>query len=339
MRKNILIAGIGGASLGTELLKCLGMEKEYNVFGADISRYAYGHYKKGFANSYVVNPDDYVSELISICKRENIRAIIPGGEQSLNLLNRDKKRFEQEGILLAVNSGAVMDLCSDKINTFSYLESQGIRVPKTKIIEKAVDLDGFCYPCVIKPSTGSGGSVFVYIAENEEEAALYSSYLNKRGLKVIAQEYIPVDEGEYSLGVLSLPNGDLVGSIALRRYFDNKLSYTVKYDDRIISSPYSQGIVEEFKEIRQQAETISRVIGSKGPLNIQGRLINGTFCPFEINARFSGGSYLRAMAGFNEVSMFLEYLLFKSRPIPGPIKPGLYLRSLEEKYVRFEEIK
>ncbi len=45
-RPRILVAGIGGASLGTEILKCLRDAGTYEVFGCDISEHAYGHYQE-----------------------------------------------------------------------------------------------------------------------------------------------------------------------------------------------------------------------------------------------------------------------------------------------------
>jgi carbamoyl-phosphate synthase large subunit len=73
-------------------------------------------------------------------------------------------------------------------------------------------------------------------------------------------------------------------------------------------------------------------------MNIQGRMRGGTFYPFEINPRFSASVFLRAMAGFNEVDLFLRSLL-GGRPAPGPIRPGFYLRSLSEVFVPRAELK
>lgn len=339
MKKSVLIAGVGGASLGTELFKSLRHSGNYNIFGADISPYAYGVYDEGFVNTYVVDLKNYIPSILDICKKEKIDAIIPGGEEPLLLLCNHKDLFDEEGILLAINSKEVIELCIDKIKTFDYLSSQGIPVPVTKLIDNVDELNGFNYPCIIKPSTGSGGSVFVYLAEDKEEALLYISYFKKRGIKAVAQEYVPHCEGEYTVGVLSLPNGEIIGAIALKRFFSSKLSYLIKYDDRIISSGYSQGLIDDFKDVRARAEDIALKIKSRGPLNIQGRLKDGVFYPFELNARFSASTYLRTMAGFNEVDMFLQFLFERKHTLPENIKYGYYLRSLEEKYIGYEEIK
>lgn len=339
MEKSVLIAGIGGASLGTEIFKSLRHSGNYYIYGSDISPYAYGLYEEGFVKTYVVDKGKYIEDILNICKKEKIDAIIPGGEEPLFLLCNQKDLFDQEGVFLAINSKEVIELCNNKIKTFDFLREKDFPVPITKLIAGEEDLKGFNYPCIIKPSTGSGGSVFTYLAEDEEEALLYVSYLRKRSKNAIVQEYIPHDQGEYTVGVLSLPNGKIVGSIALRRFFNSKLSYLTKYDDRIISSGYSQGLIDDFKNIRIQAEKMALEINSRGPLNIQGRLKNGVFYPFELNARFSASTYLRTMAGFNELDIFLQVLFGHKLALSEEIQYGYYFRSLEEKYVSAKGIK
>ena len=340
MKRSVLIAGVGGASLGTELFKSLCHDSKYNIFSADISPYAYGLYQENKAvKTYLVDLNNYILNILDICKKEKIDAIIPGGEGPLLLLYNHKSVFDKEGIFLAINSKEVIELCIDKIRTFDYLNSQGVPVPVTKLINNVDELKRLNYPCIIKPSIKSGGSIFTHLAEDEEEALLYIGYSKKRGIKAIAQEYIPPSEGEYTVGVLSLPNGEIVGSIALRRFFHTKLSYLLKYSDKIISSGYSQGLIDGFENIRRQAENIALKVRNRGPLNIQGRVKDGVFYPFELNARFSASTYLRTMAGFNEVDIFLQFLFEHNYQLPKNIKYGYYLRSLEEKYITFDEIK
>jgi carbamoyl-phosphate synthase large subunit len=338
-KNNVLIAGIGGASLGTEILKSLKLAGRYNIFGADISPYAYGLYDDGLTKAHVVRREKYIQDILEICEKEEIDAVIPGGEEPLFLLNQNRDLFEKNNVLLAMNSAEVIELCTDKIKTFEYLEKKGFPVPSTKLVENPKDLKNFHYPCIVKPSTGSGGSVFVYLAEDEKEALFFVSYLRRINLKAIVQEYIPSEEGEYTVGILHLPNGELVGSIALKRLFHAKLSVLIKTKDKIISSGYSQGLIDDFKQIREQAEKIAEALNSRGPMNIQGRLKNGIFYPFEINPRFSATTYLRAMAGFNEVDIFLQFLFTGKKIIPKKIKYGYYFRSLEEKFVGIKKLK
>jgi carbamoyl-phosphate synthase large subunit len=70
-----------------------------------------------------------------------------------------------------------------------------------------------------------------------------------------------------------------------------------------------------------------------GPINVQGRVRKGQLLPFEINPRFSASSYLRALAGVNEVDIYLQYLANGALPAELERRSGLYLRSLNETFV------
>lgn len=335
----VMIAGIGGASLGTELVKCLQAAGGYSVIGCDISRLAYGHYMSEFIKTYVVDSANYLNSIIDICKNEHVDVIVPGGEQPLQILNHARHILQNHGIALAANSPEVITTFTDKRKTFDTLRAKGFSVPLTIEPRCESDFDKMSYPCIIKPSTGSGGSDAVVIVSTREEALRVWFNGTGEGRSFLLQEYIPIDEGEFSLGVLSLPGHGVIGSIAMKKVFESKIALHSKSAFGIVSSPYSSGIIEEFLELRQYAESIADAIGSTGPLNIQGRMHNGKFLPFEINPRFSGSEYVRTMAGFNQLDIYLSYLQTGEVPSIPPYRRGYYLRSLTETYVPVEKVK
>jgi carbamoyl-phosphate synthase large subunit len=155
-KPRVLVAGIGGASLGTEILKSLALAGRYSVFGCDVSRLAYGHYCKDFEETFLVDRQRYADAVLAACQARAIRVIIPGGEEPLRLLNEGRERFGQAGIELAGDSAKVIQLCSDKEATFAALEELGFEIPLTVAATSAVDLANMRYPCVIKPAKGSG---------------------------------------------------------------------------------------------------------------------------------------------------------------------------------------
>jgi carbamoyl-phosphate synthase large subunit len=329
----ILVAGIGGASLGTEILKCLILAGRYRVFGCDISGLASGHYQEGVEQTFVVDRREYVASVLEVCGRANIDMIIPGGEEPLVLLNEAAGQLAQAGVRLAANSPSVIERFTDKQTTFKVLAELGFEVPLTVTADRPEDLDGMTYPCIIKPATGSGGSSFVFLAEHREEALLYVRYLVKNGKRAIVQEYIPEDEGEFTIGVLSLPDGRVAGSVALQRIFESKLSVLAKSKVGLISSGYSQGLIDDFPDLRADAERIAAAIRSVGPINVQGRVRRGALVPFEINPRFSASTYLRALAGFNELDIYLQYVINGLLNKPATLKSGYYLRSFSEVFI------
>lgn len=339
----ILIAGIGGASLGTEILKCLRDAGGYEVFGCDISEYAYGHHcEAGFTETFLVERKTYIESLCDLCMNHGIQVVISGGEEPLGLLSQAKDSFQRVGVSIAANSPEVIALCTNKRRLFTWSKERGFSTPWTVAVEKVDqlnDLKDIPLPCVVKPSVHTGGSHLVFLAANRQEVISFANYLLSRKIPALIQEYLPLDEGEFTVGVLTLPNGQLLGSIAMRRLLTTKLSVLIKTEAGVISSGYSQGLIDEFPEVQTQAERIAEALGSVGPLNIQGRLCNKTFIPFEINPRFSASTYLRALAGFNEVDIYLRYLVHGMVSAPRSIRPGFYLRSLSEAHVSKEAMK
>lgn len=327
----ILIAGIAGASLGTEIAKSLNHAGGYDVLGCDISPLAYGHYDEHFASTFVVSRQDYTRSVFELCLRKGVDCIIPGGDEPAVLLSADHERFAKAGIRLCQNDPELTGRLAHKGTCFEILAAHGIRTPRTQTIELSSDIDDFPMPCIVKPAIASGGSVFVFFAKDRDEARLYCTYLRNNGRIPIVQEYLPEDSGEFTVGVLSLPNRTCAGAIALRRAFHSKLSVSMRGPDFLISSGYSQGLVESYPEICATAKLIAERLGSAGPLNIQGRVSSdGIFVPFEINPRFSASTFLRTLAGFNEVDWFVRHLLELEPRSELKVRPGWYLRSLSE---------
>ncbi|KBZ63808.1 hypothetical protein K875_02520 [Mycobacterium [tuberculosis] TKK-01-0051] len=335
----VLVAGIAGASLGTEVAKALDHAGGYDVLGCDISPLAFGHYDARFSSTFVIARDGYARNLLDLCVREQVDCVIPGGDEPAVLIGRDHDLFARAGIRLGQNNPQLTERLAHKGHCFEILESAGVRTPRTLTVEPGNDVGDFPMPCIVKPAVASGGSVFVFFVRSREEAQLYCTYLHNNGRTPVIQEYLPEDRGEFTVGVLSLPDGSCAGAIALKRAFHSKLSVAMRGSDFLISSGYSQGLIEAYPAVCEIAKLIAQRLGSTGPLNIQGRIASdGTFVPFEINARFSASTYLRTLAGFNEVDWYVRQLLGLAPRSTLGITPGWYLRSLSEVAVPLSKV-
>jgi len=329
---NVLVAGLGGASLGLEIVKALRLTGDYRIVGCDISPLAFGLFSHQCDVTALVRRDVYVEDVLQLCADEHITAVCPGGEEQMNLLAAASTRFVEQGIVLATNDPAVVASMGDKARCFEMLARLGVRIPVTMRLDENVSLRSAPYPCVIKPATESGGSAFVFYARDQLEAELYAEYLKRNGKRPILQEYIPHEPGgEFTVGVLSAPDASIIGSIALKRLFPAKLSVAARGPDFLISSGFSQGHIGDYPDVRATATTIAQAVGSSGPLNVQGRIDReGRFVPFEINPRFSASTYLRALAGFNEIDLYLRRIVGLPAKPPERIREGYYLRGLTE---------
>jgi carbamoyl-phosphate synthase large subunit len=342
-RPRVLVAGVGGASLGTEVLKALRLADRYTAFACDISPLAFGHYVDGVEQSFVVDADDYVASVLDVCRRHEIAVIVAGAEGATIELNAGAEAISSAGVTVAGNAPEVIRVCGDKARLFEHLRELGVvDLPWTASAASLDDLRALGDlpdACVVKPARRSGGSSLVFLGTSPAEVETYVRLLTSLGHTAVIQEYVSLDEGEFTIGVLSLPDGTVAGSIALQRLFHTKLSVLMRSSAGVISSGYSQGLIADFPELQTQAEQLAEALGSRGPLNVQARIRDGTLIPFEINPRFSASTYLRSLAGFNEVDAFLRHILFGDELEFSALRPGYYLRSLDEVYVPLTQVK
>jgi carbamoyl-phosphate synthase large subunit len=111
-----------------------------------------------------------------------------------------------------------------------------------------------------------------------------------------------------------------------------------KSDLGIISSGYTQGFIRYRPDLCIQAEAMAKALDSRGPINIQGRVKNGRFIPFEINPRFSASTHLRTLAGFDELNVYLQHLITKRTNFPVfGVSEGYCVRSFTEKFIPKEQ--
>jgi len=318
---NVLVTGIGGGSHGEQIVKSLRLIKDLDItiVGTDITPLSTG---KSFVDKFYVVPPasdkNYEHVIFDIIMKHNISFIFHGSEPELKFISENREKFEKMNIGHPLNSKEVINLCMNKYETFKYLESKGINVPKYKKISKIDDIDEIdFYPVVLKPNTNSGGSRHVYIALDEEDCRLIAQYLLKYNIDLIAQEYVGSHLDEYTIGVSSDINGEVVGSIVIKRYITNALTTHTKLQTKnnfyVISSGISQGRVCYHKSLQEQAEKIARILNSRGPLNVQCRLVDGQLMVMEINPRLSGTTYLRALAGYNEPEFLIKNRIFGER--------------------------
>ena len=196
------------------------------------------------------------------------------------------------------------------------------------------------FPAVVKPVLGGGGSFNCYMAQDLAELFFFADYIKSQGVIPMAQEYVGTPEEEYTVGVLTdMRNGEMIGSIALRRQIMSGLSNRMRVPKRnskeilVISSGISQGEFGDFSDVRGECERIALALGSRGPMNLQCRKHEGKVYVFEINPRLSGTTFMRAMVGRNEPDILIRQCVEGENFEIAEYKKGMVLRGLIERYI------
>lgn len=294
----ILVTGVGGG-VGQSIVKSL-QGTIYSLVGADGEVLAAGLYAvpRAYRIPYAMH-SDFVDSLLAIAKAEGCRLLLPGLDAELPVLARNRDKFASAGVTAMVSDPGVIDLCDDKLATAEFLQKHGFAAPLTATLDNAA---GVPFPMVLKPRKGGARSQGVHVVRTADELAAQLSALNADNY--VAQECIEGDE--FTCGSVTL-GGACQGVIVMRRVLRDGDTYKAF----VVRDAAIEG------HVRQVVEALQPF----GACNLQLRVRDGVPYVFEINARCSGTTYCRTLAGFNEPQMIADYVL-------GGAKPHFAVREL-----------
>ena len=320
VKKNVLVTGTGGRSIGAGILYSLlysdkKVRARWNVIAADADPFSWGLYKTDYRELLpYANHPDFIKCINLIIEKYNIDAIIPGTQVEGEILL--KRKDELHSKLLIANKKELYPLMMDKLTITSVLKGLGAAYIETVPLSEWKHIaKKYGFPIIVKPTKGTGGSRGTYIIMNENELNVIINQISEDTYPCV-QPYIGTGENEYTVGILTDKNGNLIDSIVMKRKLHGLSLLDTKKVDGVtasISTGYSQGYIIKDKIIQDFCEKIALELGSIGPLNIQLRVANGRIYIFEIHPRFSGTTPIRADVGFNEVDILLRNYLFNEK--------------------------
>lgn len=342
----VLVTGVGGGGLGEQLLKALRLaETPYQLIAADVVRESVGF---TLADETCLLPmardPGYLDALVAAVERLRPAVVIPASEPELRVVAGARARLEALGVFVPIQPEAVIARCDDKAETHAFLAAAGFDQPRHLRVATPDELEAIdFFPCVIKPASGGSGSAHVYVVQDADELRALGAYVLRSADALVVEEYVGRPDSEFTVGVLHDLDGELIHSIAIRRLILSGLSNRMRVPNRTgraelgdtlaVSSGVSQGIVDDFPEVRDVCERVAAAVGSRGPLNVQCRVHQGRVMVFEINPRFSGTASLRACVGFNEADLLIRRHVL-GQPIERRFQHryGTVLRGLREAF-------
>ncbi len=322
MQFDVLVTGTGGL-LGQGIMKALRSSRRTGrIVAVDASPLAVGLHVADRAHLVpLATSERYVSEVIRIAREERVSAILCGTDTELGTLAGHRPAIESAtGAKLITSDPRAVTIANDKWLTVQFLKEHGYDAPRSALADGALALaDEVGFPLFAKPRGGSASIGVVKVRTQDDLARA----LESPGM--IVQEYLTPDDEEYTVGAL---------------VFDGRCRATVSLKRTLRHGNTHTAVCDVFPEVdRYVAEVASRLPGAFGPTNFQLRLTARGPVVFEINARFSGTTPLRAELGFNEVEAVLEHVL-EGKPIPDVhLRPGLVLRWMAEVLVPLADAK
>lgn len=315
MKKHIIGISCIGTGVGQSIINSINLSKEqFYTIGLGTNPFAYGAYDcDEYDYTLSIFDDNYVHNLIEICKKHKIEIILPGLDDEVLIFAKNKQLFIQNGIIPLCADQKMIELCrnkekmSDELSLVSGLFSKSYN--KSNFLE-AIQNGELTYPFISKPIAGFG-SRGVQIINSKEDHGLI-------GEDHFLQEFYMPEESDpnYSLfkNQLALNINPQLAEISVQFVYGLKgelLGKMMSYNKLKDGVPI-EIIPYENPEIWSQIDQILPYfleLGLVGPLNIQGRMTKNGFKIFEMNPRFTGITGLRALMGFNEVVACINYWL------------------------------
>lgn len=256
-----------------------------------------------------VYDSNYIDITLDICKKHKVNALISLNDLELPILANNKHLFEELGVKVIVSSPEVIDICFDKYKTAQWIESIGLKSPKTYIrledAKKALETGEISFPLFMKPRWGSGSIGLESISDMEDLDIYYNILMKKIKKTILAtasigNEYILIQEkltgNEYGLDVMN----DLDG---------NNVGVSVKQKLAMRSGETDKAITLDLPDVKQMGERIGKELRHIGNLDVDiMQRANGDYCILELNPRFGGGFPFSYEAGVNLPKAIIEWI-------------------------------
>lgn len=279
---NVLILSVGRR---VELVKCFKEAAKLAAVGskivtADLSNTAPAIY---FGDKNYIMPrigsDKYISILIDICNKEDIKLVVPTIDTELLILAENKKLIESETkAKVLVSDKKVIKICRDKINTNRFFEDNGFGVPK-EISQEELGTKELKFPLFIKPLNGSS-SINTFKINNLKELNFFNAYIENP----IIQEFIEGEE--YTIDVLLDFEANPITIVPRKRLATR-------------GGEISKGLVVKDKELIDEVRKVIQKLKPIGHITLQCMKTKDGIKFIEINPRFGGGVPISIKAGAN----------------------------------------
>lgn len=274
---NILFCSAGRR---VELLKDFrkSMDEDDRIIAADLSRLAPALY---VADAHYLVPridaPEYLDTILGICRRENINAVTTLIDPEIELLAKNRARFEEIGVEVLAPYAETAELCFDKFKMYQYLTAHGVPTPDTwgnyASAMAAVENGSLAFPVFVKPRTGSG-SVGARKVQNADT------------LKALC-------EADPSLIIQRLMCGDLDADVYIDTISHKAVSAFSKRKLETKIGGASKTISFKDEKLFDFIRRITELLKFNGPVDMDFFYQDGTYYLSEVNPRF-GGAYLHA---------------------------------------------
>lgn len=254
-----------------------------------------------------VYADNYVDEILSICKQYQVGLLISLNDLELPILSRSKSLFEMIGVKMMISSPEVIDICFDKLKTSEFVSKCGLETPcaYTSVEDAlaAIDQERLRFPLILKPRWGSG-SIGIEKVEDAEELLLVFNLLKKKIRRTILKE---ASSDSSNILIQQMIEGQEYGLDIMNDLEGNYCSVSVKKKMAMRSGETDKAETVDNADLRRIGRELSLQIRHVGNLDCDIIEKDGHYYVIDLNPRFGGGYPFSHQAGVNMPKALIEW--------------------------------
>lgn len=291
------------------------------VIATDMSELAPAVYEadKFYKVSRITNPR-YLDNILDICRKEHISAVLSLIDPELSLLAKNKKLFEENNVTMIGSSYELCEMSLDKMQMYQWLTDHGYKTAKSYTDKNKfyADLESgiINFPAFVKPVRGSASIAISKVFDKETIELLFTHTDN-----LMIQEYL--DGQEIGADVYI----DMISGEVVSIFTKKKIVMRAGETDKSIS----------FKDEKLflWIEKFVKEAGYRGQIDIDIFEINGEYFISEVNPRFGGGYPHAYGCGCDHMKMIVNNLQGRvnDRRI-GNYEENIYMMKYNEVYIR-----
>ncbi|MFK7857910.1 MAG: ATP-grasp domain-containing protein [Granulosicoccus sp.] len=246
-----------------------------------------------------VYAENYIDQLTDLCVEKQVSLLISLNDLELPILSSAKERFEQHGVIVAISHSRVIDICSDKLATYHWLQENNFPTPDTyaelDAALAAVNAGALQFPCIVKPRWGSGSIGIFTVHDEKELKAAYTLVLSQviRGmLFTVSRADLP-----HSVLIQARCGGTEFGCDILNDFTAITRGVVTKQKLAMRAGETDKAVVRKNDKLSVFCQSLGQRLGHIGNLDCDIFVDGDTFHVLELNARFGGGYPFSHVAG------------------------------------------
>ena len=259
---------------------------------------------------YATNENEYIDFILNVCSDYQLKYVIPLTDLEIDVINKNRSRFDNAGLVLCMQDREVLDIARDKNALYNaFLNDDFVPSIRTCML-KDLPKD-FPFPCIAKPFNGRSSEGLIRNATREQVLAIddKDSYILQEQLEgnVFTVDYVRSSQSKIDAAV---PRQEL-----LRTKNGAGLTVQTCGDPRLI----------------ELVSHIGNALNVNGCINMEFINCNGKYYLIDVNPRFSAGVAFSVISGYNMIINHVR--CFSGVDIDAPI-------NIEEKIIikKYEEI-